>query len=261
MQFLKRHKELLWFGLFAVVSAAYFSLQFLGLRHHLIHTPVDDVIPFVPAFIIPYVLWYFYVPGMMLFMCFKDREVFMRQVATLFTGAFICIAVFALYPTRIYFRPDASGDGLLLTLCRLVYANDQPYNVLPSLHCYEALVLHLATFRAPPLREYADRDEEHIDVAKLQRQLAEPVEPVEPRRLQKLHIPGQKAFIDEKSDDVHCTQRDKYSGTAALRPAAQQSPQQHDRSGGKRKEQQIGSIKRSYDHGETSSWKSETFVS
>ena len=93
MRFLKRHKELLWFGLFAVVSAAYFSLQFLGLRHHLIHTPVDDVIPFVPAFIIPYVLWYFYVPGMMLFMCFKDREVFMRQVATLFTGAFICIAV------------------------------------------------------------------------------------------------------------------------------------------------------------------------
>ena len=137
MRFLKRHKELLWFGLFAVVSAAYFSLQFLGLRHHLIHTPVDDVIPFVPAFIIPYVLWYFYVPGMMLFMCFKDREVFMRQVATLFTGAFICIAVFALYPTRIDFRPDASGDGLLLALCRLIYANDQPYNVLPSLHCYD----------------------------------------------------------------------------------------------------------------------------
>ena len=108
------------------MSAAYFSLQFLGLRHHLIHTPVDDVIPFVPAFIIPYVLWYFYVPGMMLFMCFKDREVFMRQVATLFTGAFICITVFALYPTRIDFRPDASGDGLLLALCRLIYANDQP---------------------------------------------------------------------------------------------------------------------------------------
>ena len=109
-----------------------------------------------------------------------------------------------------------------------------------------------------PLREDADRDEEHIDVAKLQRQLAEPVEPVEPRRLQKLHIPGQKAFIDEKSDDVHCTQRDKHGGTAALRPAAQQSPQQHDRSGGKRKEQQIGSVKRSYDHGETSSWKTDT---
>ena len=146
MRFLKRHKELLWFGLFAVVSAAYFSLQFLGLRHHLIHTPVDDVIPFVPAFIIPYVLWYFYVPGMMLFMCFKDREVFMRQVATLFTGAFICITVFALYPTRIDFRPDASGGGLLLALCRLIYANDQPYNVLPSLHCYEATAIHLASF-------------------------------------------------------------------------------------------------------------------
>ncbi len=37
-------------------------------------------------------------------------------------------------------------------LCRLIYANDAPVNVFPSLHCYEALVMHLATFRMPPLR-------------------------------------------------------------------------------------------------------------
>ena len=37
-------------------------------------------------------------------------------------------------------------------LCRLIYANDAPVNVFPSLHCYEALVMHLATFRVPPLR-------------------------------------------------------------------------------------------------------------
>ncbi|MFR6425228.1 MAG: hypothetical protein ACLUNO_06490 [Oscillospiraceae bacterium] len=29
--------------------------------------------------------------------------------------------------------------------------NDAPVNVFPSLHCYEALVLHLVTFRTPPL--------------------------------------------------------------------------------------------------------------
>lgn len=39
-------------------------------------------------------------------------------------------------------------------LCRLIYAHDAPVNVFPSLHCYEALVLHLATFRAPPLRAH-----------------------------------------------------------------------------------------------------------
>ena len=146
LRFLKRHKELLWFGMFIVVSAAYFFLQFLGLRHHPVHTSIDDAIPFIPAFIIPYVTWYFYIPGMMLIMCFKDKKVFRRQVATLFIGTFICIAIFVMFPTMIEFRPDASGDGFFLALCRLIFANDKPYNVLPSLHCYETTAIHLASF-------------------------------------------------------------------------------------------------------------------
>ena len=109
-----------------------------------------------------------------------------------------------------------------------------------------------------PLREDSDRDEEHIDVAKLHRQLTEPVETVESGHLQKLYVPGQKALVDEKADDVRRAQCDEHGTAAALRLAAQQHPQQHDRSGGKRKEQQMGSVKRSYDHGETSSWKTDT---
>ena len=65
--------------------------------------------------------------------------------------AFLCVAVFVLYPTRIDFRPAADGTGVFLALCRLIYAHDAPVNVFPSLHCYEALVLHLVTFRTPPL--------------------------------------------------------------------------------------------------------------
>ena len=97
------------------------------------------------------ILWYFYVPGCMLWACFRAKEVFYRQVAALFSGAFVCAAVFVLYPTCVDFRPSAAGPGLARALCRLIYANDAPVNVFPSLHCYEALVMHLATFRVPPL--------------------------------------------------------------------------------------------------------------
>ena len=38
--------------------------------------------------------------------------------------------------------------------CRLIYANDQPYNVLPSLHCYEATAIHLASFGGAAGRRY-----------------------------------------------------------------------------------------------------------
>ena len=88
----------------------------------------------------------------MLWACLRAKDVFCRQAAALFSGAFLCVAVFVLYPTCIDFRPAAEGTGVFLALCRLIYAHDAPVNVFPSLHCYEALVLHLVTFRTPPLR-------------------------------------------------------------------------------------------------------------
>ena len=129
----QKYRHALWFLLFGALSAFYFVSQHLGLRYHVVHLPLDDRIPFCPAFVVFYILWYFYVPA-------------------LFSGAFVCAAVFVLYPTCVDFRPSAAGPGLARALCRLIYANDAPVNVFPSLHCYEALVMHLATFRMPPLR-------------------------------------------------------------------------------------------------------------
>ena len=145
----QKYRHALWFLLFGVLSAFYFVSQHLGLRYHIVHLPLDDRLPFWPAFIVFYILWYFYVPGCMLWACFRARDVFYRQVAALFSGAFVCAAVFVLYPTCVDFRPSAAGPGLARALCRLIYANDAPVNVFPSLHCYEALVMHLATFRVP----------------------------------------------------------------------------------------------------------------
>lgn len=147
----QKYKHALFFLLFFVLSAFYFVSQHLGLRYHVVHFPLDDRLPFWPAFIVFYVLWYFYVPGCMLWACLCSKRVFFRQVAAVFSGAFLCAAIFVIYPTCIDFRPSADGNGFFLALCRLVYSKDAPVNVFPSLHCYEALAVHLATFRNPPL--------------------------------------------------------------------------------------------------------------
>lgn len=120
----QKYRHALWFLLFGALSAFYFVSQHLGLRYHVVHLPLDDWLPFWPGFIVFYVLWYFYVPGCMLWACFRARDVFYRQVAALFSGAFVCAAVFVLYPTCVDFRPSAAGPGLARALCRLIYAND-----------------------------------------------------------------------------------------------------------------------------------------
>ena len=79
----QKYRHALWFLLFGVLSAFYFVSQHLGLRYHIVHLPLDDRLPFWPAFIVFYILWYFYVPGCMLWACFRARDVFYRQVAAL----------------------------------------------------------------------------------------------------------------------------------------------------------------------------------
>lgn len=151
---LSKNRHVYWLLGLIALALAYFATQHVGLRYHVVHLPLDDRIPFCPAFVVFYILWYFYVPGCMLWACLRAKDVFCRQVAALFSGAFVCAAVFVLYPTCVDFRPSAAGPGLARALCRLIYANDAPVNVFPSLHCYEALVMHLATFRVPPLRAH-----------------------------------------------------------------------------------------------------------
>ena len=138
---LSKNRHVYWLLGLIALALAYFVTQHLGLQYHVVHLPLDDRIPFCPAFVVFYILWYFYVPGCMLWACLRAKDVFCRQAAALFSGAFLCVAVFVLYPTCIDFRPAADGTGVFLALCRLIYAHDAPVNVFPSLHCYEALVL------------------------------------------------------------------------------------------------------------------------
>lgn len=146
-RFFHAHPRVVCAVLFVLVGGLYFLTQLLPLNYHTVHVSLDDAIPLLPVFVLPYVAWYFYVPGLMLYASFREREVFLRQMAVLFTGMALSMAVFLFYPTQIDFRPDAAGEGVLLALCRLIYACDRPVNVLPSLHCFESLAVYLPLLR------------------------------------------------------------------------------------------------------------------
>lgn len=139
-------KHILLFLCFIPVRILYFLSQHLTVERTVIHASVDDIIPFVPVFIIPYFVWYAYVPLLMVWACFTDKLLFKKQCLKLFSGVFIGIAVFIVFPTAIDFRPTVEGSDIFSKMCAWIYSNDRPVNVLPSLHCYEACCIHMATF-------------------------------------------------------------------------------------------------------------------
>lgn len=123
-------------------------IPFLNIFYAMLNQPVPDVsslvsdldrlIPFLPVFIIPYVIWYPYIAGTLLLFFFRDRRMYYRTLATLCLGMIGCYIVYAVFQTTVP-RPVLEGDGWLIDIVRFVYSNDQPFNCFPSIHvltCY-----------------------------------------------------------------------------------------------------------------------------
>ena len=92
-------------------------------------------IPFVPAFILGYVL--VYVSIIMLYLLSDTIELFRRAWMGIFilsTGSFI---IFLLFPVRMALRPEIDAwetRTILDWWAKLYFMIDKPYNTIPSLH-------------------------------------------------------------------------------------------------------------------------------
>lgn len=139
----------------ALLYFPFYILWFELLGHrgeinwHMIESPLDAYIPFLEGFIIPYYLWFAFVPGVMIFFFFKSKEAFVRCAIFLFTGMTISLITFTAYPTAVDFRPVLSELGrsnLCISLTEFMYSIDPGTNVLPSIHCFNSLGLMVAVF-------------------------------------------------------------------------------------------------------------------
>lgn len=123
-------------------------LQKFVTRWNYISLPIDYKIPFVKFFVIPYVLWYVYVVVVFLYLLIVSTEEFKKAALLFLIGDILSLMIYIIYPTAIDFRPDTiEGSGALLELVRVIYMNDRPVNVCPSLHCYVSLVMNLAILK------------------------------------------------------------------------------------------------------------------
>ena len=76
--FLRENRQIYLFALFLTVWLGYFLSSWQERERVMMHCALDDAIPFVPAFIIPYLMWYAYVPLMLAAVCFLDKKYFPR---------------------------------------------------------------------------------------------------------------------------------------------------------------------------------------
>ena len=103
---------------------------------HVIHSVIDDMIPFCEWFLIPYVFWYLLIVISLGWFALYDIDSFKKlQVFIMITQA-VAMIVYIVYPNCQNLRPtEFPRDNFLTDLLGIIYRVDTNTGVCPSLHC------------------------------------------------------------------------------------------------------------------------------
>lgn len=155
--FVHRHKEGVPFLVYVVFYMIWFTIieDRIKVPEYVIHLSIDDKIPFIPEFIIPYELWFAYVLGSVLYFLFTDKNDFYRTFLFLTTGMTIFLVVSTLWPNGQTLRPVLTGrEGFFENMVLQLYRADTPTNVCPSIHVYNSLGVEFAVARSERLKKH-----------------------------------------------------------------------------------------------------------
>ena len=146
-----------WVFLYGFIYMPWFSWleKHVTSNYFVIHSVFDDYIPFIEIFIIPYLLWFVYVSGTVLYFFFTDKQGFYRICTLLITGMTLFLIFFTIFPNGLNLRPSTfARDNIFVDLVRFIYRADTSTNVLPSLHVYNSIGCYIAIRNSQKLRQY-----------------------------------------------------------------------------------------------------------
>lgn len=120
-----------------IYAIAFYTLE-LGLPGR-IYFPVESVldayIPFCEWFFIPYLFWFVYLAGMVIYGCLYDSFAFRRYMYFIMVSYTVTILIYVLFPTCQNLRPAAfDRDNVLTRMIAAFYEYDTNTNVCPSIH-------------------------------------------------------------------------------------------------------------------------------
>ncbi len=145
-----------WILSYFIIYLAWFAYleQTVTRRFHVIHMPIDDYIPFLEIFVVPYFLWFGYVALAIAYFFYKDVQDYYKLCIFLFVGMTVFLVVSTIYPNGHYLRPRVfERDNIFVTLVKGLYMVDTPTNLFPSIHVYNSIGVHLSVMHSEKLRE------------------------------------------------------------------------------------------------------------
>lgn len=111
-------------------------------RLHFLHTPIDDMIPFISESIYIYI-GAFFQWGYCIYVVLKQKtEIGHKAYSAIIFGSLIGFIIYMVYPTAVN-RPEIIEEGFTNDFCRFIYSVDNIICAMPSFHCFCSTIVVL----------------------------------------------------------------------------------------------------------------------
>ncbi|MDD3833796.1 MAG: phosphatidic acid phosphatase [Oscillospiraceae bacterium] len=145
--------SLLFFG-YLFLAFEFMLLEKYIVPQYWISCSLDLLIPFIPIFVVPYMLWFPIIAVVLILLCFSDRGDFIRTIMLIYFGMAVAMTIYMIFPHGQSLRPIITGDDYFSGLVRYnIYANDTNTNCCPSIHVLNQLALHIGLCKSKLFRD------------------------------------------------------------------------------------------------------------
>ncbi|WP_161487836.1 phosphatase PAP2 family protein [Paenibacillus glacialis] len=138
-------------GSLGVMGLIYNVLNSFTRDSFVLTSPIDDIIPLVPAMSLPYLAWYPYIFLAMAYLCWKDRQLYFRTLFSMNISVAVCYLIYYYFQTNVP-RPIVIGHGWDIQLLQWIYRSDKPFNCFPSIHSLYSYLVMRASWNSTKIR-------------------------------------------------------------------------------------------------------------
>ncbi|HEY5562307.1 MAG TPA: phosphatase PAP2 family protein [Clostridiaceae bacterium] len=148
-----RYKHFLWCTIFILLILWFELLKKTIVPIYIMHTPLDDKIPFIKEFILPYYAWFPYMALALILLGILSKKNYFKLVLYLSLCMSISYIIYMLFPNGQSPRPSVMGQDILSKLVRFLYSIDETNCVCPSIHVANSIAVHMAIINCKELKD------------------------------------------------------------------------------------------------------------
>jgi membrane-associated phospholipid phosphatase len=150
---LKAYKHFLACSIFLVLVLWFEYLKKTIVPIYIMWSPMDDKIPFLKGFILPYFAWFPYMAVAFIYLGLISKKDYYRLLAFLALNMSISYIIYMIFPNGQFARPTVVGNDIFANLVRYLYSICETNNVCPSIHVANSIGVHVAIISCSKLKD------------------------------------------------------------------------------------------------------------